>query len=90
MADTQNKDQFLNSEAIPRNPEKLHRKIEYEPESDTLWLGNEGPAPNGMDLFAGCIVFFDNERRVTGIMVESAKELLLPVLLSGKPLDSDG
>ena len=60
-------------------PADLDREIEYDEESDTLWLGNGKPAPGGMDLFPGCIVFFDGDgRTVTGIMLRGAKRLLHP------------
>lgn len=39
-------------------PADLNCEIDYDDESDTLWLGNGRPAPGGMDLFPGCIVFF--------------------------------
>ena len=38
-------------------PADLNCKIDYDDESDPLWLGNGKPAPGGMDLFPGCIVF---------------------------------
>ena len=63
-------------------PSDIEREIEYDEESDTLWLGNGKPAPGGMDLFPGCIVFFDRDgRTVTGIMIRGAKRLLQPHLL---------
>ena len=55
-------------------------EIKYDAESDTLWIGNGRASPNGMDLFDGCVVFFDTERRVSGVMLEDARELLLPFL----------
>ena len=64
----------------PVIPECLAPEIKYDAESDTLWIGNGLPSPNGMDLFDGCVVFFDKERRVSGVMLEDARELLLPFL----------
>ena len=62
-------------------PADLDQEIEYDEESDTLWLGNGKPAPGGMDLFPGCIVFFDGDgRTVTGVMLRGAKRLLHPHL----------
>jgi len=75
LSDTGHQSKFL-------TPSDLEREIEYDEESDTLWLGNGKPAPGGMDLFPGCIVFFDNDgRTVTGVMLRGAKRLLQPHLL---------
>ena len=72
------------SETLGASPpvisECLAPEIKYDAESDTLWIGNGRPSPNGMDLFDGCVVFFDRERRVSGVMLEDARELLLPFL----------
>lgn len=75
LSDTGHQNKFL-------TPSDLEREIEYDEESDTLWLGNGKPAPGGMDLFPGCIVFFDKDgRTVTGVMIRGAKRLLQPHLL---------
>jgi len=75
LSDTGYQNKFL-------TPSDLQREIEYDEESDTLWLGNGKPAPGGMDLFPGCIVFFDKDgRTVTGVMIRGAKRLLQPHLL---------
>ena len=64
--------------------EDLKREIEYDEESDTLWIGNGKPAPGGMDLFPGCIVFFDGDgRTVSGVMLQGARHLLGPYLYDG-------
>lgn len=55
--------------------------VQYDEESDTLWIGNGGPVPNGMDVFDGCVVFSNVDRRVNGIMIEDARDLLLNALL---------
>ena len=67
-------------------PADLNCEIDYDDESDTLWLGNGKPAPGGMDLFPGCIVFFDGDgRTVTGVMLRGAKRLLQPHFNTGTP-----
>ena len=43
-------------------------------------MGNDGAAPNGMNLFSGVVVFFDDERFVTGITIEDARGLVLAAL----------
>lgn len=81
MSNTQHSNKLLAAKAPPPiTPECLTPEIKYDEESDTLWIGNGRPSPNGMDLFDGCVVFFDQKRRVSGIMFEDAKELLLPFL----------
>ena len=81
MSNTQHNNKFSVAKApAPLTPECLTPEIKYDEESDTLWIGNGRPSPNGMDLFDGCVVFFDRERRVSGIMFEDARELLLPFL----------
>ena len=59
------------------------RELFYEPESDTLWVGNYRPAPGGADLCSSCIVFFERyPAAVSGFMLWGAKEVLSP-LFSG-------
>ena len=83
MYDSEHDGKFLNAKSsVPLTPENLTPEIKYDEESDTLWIGNGRPVPNGMDLFDGCVVFFDRDRRVSGIMVEEARELLSPLLNS--------
>ena len=60
--------------------ECLTPEIKYDEELHTLWIGNGRPSPNGMDLFDGCVVFFDTDRRVSGFMLEDAREVLIPFL----------
>lgn len=56
-------------------------KISHEWESDTLWVGNGGPVPGGMDLSLRCIVFFGPGCvEANAFTFDEAKELLLPVL----------
>ena len=84
MSDSEHSNKFLTRKtSAPLTAEDLPPEISYDEESDTLWIGNGKPVPNGEDLFDGCVVFFDKDRRVSGIMFEDAKELLLP-LLSGE------
>lgn len=81
MSDPKHNHKLLAAKAtVPITPECLTPEIKYDEESGTLWIGNGRPAPNGMDLFDGCVVFFDKDRRVSGIMFEDARELLLPFL----------
>ena len=55
-------------------------KIDYHPESDTLWLGNGLPTSSGEDLAENVTVFFDDAEQPNGLMIEHAAELLLPIL----------
>ena len=81
MSDSNHKKQLLAAESsMPVTPASFTPEIRYDEESDTLWVGNGKPVPNGEDLFDGCVVFFDKNRRVSGIMFEDARELLLPIL----------
>ena len=63
------------------NSDTRPKIVRYDEESDTLWIGNGGPVPNGMDVFDGCVVFSNVDRRINGIMIEDARELLLGALL---------
>ena len=60
--------------------EAMKLKIDYHPESDTLWLGNGLPTPSGEDLAENVTVFFDDAEQPNGLMIEHAAELLLPIL----------
>ena len=55
-------------------------QIDYHPESDTLWLGNGQPTPNGEDIAEYVTAFFDDEDQPNAVMIEHAAELLLPIL----------
>ena len=56
-------------------------RISYYKDTDTLWLGNDLPAPVGEDITENITVFFDMERtQPNGVLVEHAAELLLPIL----------
>ncbi len=58
--------------------------IRYHQQSDTLWLANGLPTPNGVDIAENVTVFFDDDDQPNGLMVEHAAELLLPVLMTAK------
>ena len=62
----------------------LPLKIDYDPESDTLFLGNGLPASNGEDVAENVTVFFNDDFEHNGLMIEHAAELLLPILTSAK------
>ena len=81
LSDTGHQNEFLTRKpSAPLTPDDLTPEIRYDEESDTLWIGNGKPVPNGEDLFDGCVVLFDKDRRVSGIMFEDARGLLLPFL----------
>ena len=64
--------------------------ITYISSEDVLWLRTGFSTDNGMELFPGCTVFFDGNRgNVSGIRFDSAKKLLLPVLLGEETRQSD-
>ena len=60
-------------------------KIDYDPESDTLWLGNGLPTPNGEDISDAVVVFFDDADRPNAVTIDHAAELLLPILTAARP-----
>lgn len=62
----------------------MNLKIDYHRESDTLWLGNGLPTPNGEDVAENVTVFFDDADRPNGVMIEHAAALLLPILMAVK------
>ena len=64
------------------NPQ-LH--IDYDRETDTLWLGNGRPTPNGEDIADAVVVFFDDADRPNAVTIDHAAELLLPLLTAAKP-----
>ena len=66
---------------------KTTLEIEYESESDTLWLGNGRPGSIGFDITRGVLIpFFDtdgvnpNSRIPIGLMLSPAAKLLAPHL----------
>lgn len=77
--------QIDNASSNAPNPE-----ITYIPGEDVLWLRNGSPTDDVMELFPGCTVFFDGQTgNVSGIRFDSAKKLLLPVLLGEEEQQSD-
>lgn len=55
--------------------------IAHDWASDTLWVGNGGPVPNGMNLSPGCLVFFDSWcESANTFTFDDAREILLPIL----------
>lgn len=67
--------------------ENSHLEIEYEGESDTLWIGNGRPGSIGFDITHGILIpFFDtdgidpNSRIPIGVMLSPAAGLLSPHL----------
>lgn len=58
-------------------------RIAYYEDTDTLWLGNDLPAPVGEDITENLTVFFDMEHtQPNGVLIEHAAEILLPFLQS--------
>ena len=57
----------------------LHLKIDYHVESDTLWLGNGLPTPNGEDVAENVTAFLDGDQP-NAVMIEHAAKLLMPIL----------
>ena len=62
-------------------------EIKYHPESDTLWLGNGLPTPEGEDIAENVTVFFDGDNQPNAVMIEYAAELLLPILNAAAQVD---
>ena len=55
--------------------------ISYSWEDDTLWVGNRGPVPGGIDLSLRCIVFFDPGCvNANAFTFDEAGKILLPIL----------
>ena len=59
-------------------------KIDYHAESDTLWLGNGLPTPDGEDIAENVTAFFDDDGQPNAVMIEHAAKLLLPILTAAK------
>ena len=60
-------------------------RIDYDRETDTLWLGNGRPTPNGEDIADAVVVFFDDADRPNAVTIDHAAELLLPILTAARP-----
>ena len=53
----------------------------HEPETDTLFVGNGGPIPGGMNLSPLCLIHFGPRvENANAFVFEAAQEILLPVL----------
>ena len=65
-------------------------RIDYDRETDTLWLGNGRPTPNGEDISDAVVVFFDDADRPNAVTIDHAAELLLPLLTAARPAAQDG
>ena len=65
-------------------------RIDYDRETDTLWLGNGRPTPNGEDIADAVVVFFDDADRPNAVTIDHAAELLLPILTAARPDSKDG
>jgi len=54
----------------------------HEPETDTLFVGNGGDIPGGMDLSPLCLIHFGPRvENANAFVFEAAREILLPVLM---------
>ncbi len=62
----------------------LPLKIDYDPESDTLFLSNGLPASNGEDIAENVTAFFDDNNQPNAVMIEHAAKLLLPILTAAE------
>ena len=54
-------------------------QISYDPESDTLDVGNGRPGSDGQPIADGLTAFFDDDE-VVSITLENALEILTPIL----------
>ena len=65
-------------------------KMTYYPKGDLFFLANGLPSDYEEELYPGCSVSYEYEtRRVADVVVDSAKELLLPLLLGEEARQSD-
>ena len=55
-------------------------KISYDPDSDTLDVGNSKPGNDGQPVADRLTVFFGDADEVVGITLENAAEVLAPQL----------
>ena len=58
--------------------------IDYDKETDILWLTNGHPTPDGEDIAEYVTAFFDDEGKPTGVMIEHAAEILGPMLAAAE------
>lgn len=55
-------------------------KISYDPESDTLDIGNGEPGSDGQPIADRLTAFFDSNDEVVSVTLENAAEMLAPYL----------
>ena len=55
-------------------------KIYYDPETDTLDIGNGRPGSDGQPVAERLVAFFDENDEVVSITLENASEVLAPFL----------
>lgn len=55
-------------------------KICYDPETDTLDIGNGRPGSDGQPVAERLVAFFDENDEVVSITLENASEVLAPFL----------
>ncbi len=55
-------------------------QISYDPESDTLDIGNGQPGSDGQPVADRLVAFFDANAEVVSITLENATEVLAPYL----------
>lgn len=55
-------------------------KISYDPESDTLDIGNGQPGSDGQPVADRLTAFFNSDNEVVNITLENAAEVLAPHL----------
>ncbi len=62
-------------------------RIDYDPKSDTPYLGNGKPASNGEDVAQNVTVFYTDDFDHHGVMIEHAAKLLVPILTASPQSD---
>ena len=58
----------------------MRLEISYDPESDTLDIGNGQPGSDGQPVADRLTAFFDADEEVVGITLENAAQVLAPYL----------
>ena len=58
----------------------MRLKISYDPDTDTLDLGNGRPGSDGQPVADRLVAFFDENDEVVGITLENASKVLGPLL----------
>ena len=62
---------------IPADKELV---VQYDPDTDTLVLGNGTPASNGSTVARGLMVFYDDDDAPHMVTLENARSVLLALL----------